>query len=301
MSAKDVSKQGAKMAAMLPPDTTGSIISGITTGALMSPWDKALYLAMSHHRPIFNKANWLHPFQGTGQLIFQRSFQGGIYYFFQGELNDYLIPHLKTHFALSAVSSDALVGSIAGCMNGAVTHPLTVLRYTRWGNGSHAGFLGTAKVLRYEYGYSVFARSIGLTVTRDILFGGIYEVIRGYLGRDSKNAYVHFISNAGAAGVATLFTAPFNFVRNKKLSTQLGLEPDTTRKILMQLRSDALKQSSSKVQQFRYIQDRFKLGPSMLRVAFCMGLGQCTFDYVKRGIQSSRALEEAHEHKANLR
>ncbi|EPR56595.1 mitochondrial carrier superfamily protein [Toxoplasma gondii GAB2-2007-GAL-DOM2] len=63
---------------------TGCISCGILTGAvsstLFTPFDRALYLSVTARRPIFDRRNWLRPYQGVLNTFTSRAINTGLYY-----------------------------------------------------------------------------------------------------------------------------------------------------------------------------------------------------------------------------
>lgn len=53
-------------------------ISGLLQAGIFNPWDRALYLSVMNNRPFLNRLNFVNPFNGVFQTIFQRGFSAGV-------------------------------------------------------------------------------------------------------------------------------------------------------------------------------------------------------------------------------
>ncbi|KEP64971.1 UNVERIFIED_CONTAM: mitochondrial carrier superfamily protein [Hammondia hammondi] len=62
----------------------GCISCGILTGAvsstLFTPFDRAVYLSVTARRPLFDRRNWLRPYQGVLNTFTSRAINTGLYY-----------------------------------------------------------------------------------------------------------------------------------------------------------------------------------------------------------------------------
>ena len=248
---------------------SSNLVAGTAVGAVQSvlfnPWDRALFLSVKEKRSFLVRENFSNPWQGWGQSAVQRTVSGGLYFVLQGLVEDALPVH-----------QPFVVGLVAGALNGAALSPLAALKYHNW--GSEFSWRGSLRHALAHGGPAVFLRGMGATVARDAVFGVSYEVLRARLHRTGESPAWHVAANVAAAAMATVFSAPLNYVRSMQYAHMADDEPP--RRIGEQLRR---LWANAKVQQSpaRYVAQRLRLGWGTLRVATAMGLAQWIFAHIK--------------------
>jgi len=272
-------------------ESTRNLISGAFTGMVIAgvfnPWDRALYLSVKHRRPFLHRSNFKSPYHGFAQAVFQRTFSGGIYFIAQSEMQISLFPYLHETLKLSENISQVGVGLTTGLINGALTSPLTVIRYKCWGK-EKASLMGTARYMWKHDGPKIFFKGTYDMLARDMLFGCTYESLRHLFKQqgpkiEEHQATLNFAWNALAACSATIVSAPFNYTRNIKYATPAGQKPPSMKDTLLEVWREAREQSTKQAfGRSRYIQQRFKLGWGTARVGVTMAVGQQVFDRVKQ-------------------
>ena len=201
------------------------------------------------------------------QTALQRTASGGLYFVLQG--------------AFQEVSDRPfVVGLLAGSLNGALLNPLAAVKYHNW--GSKDSWLGSFRSAVRAGGVRVLWKGLGTTVARDGVFGVVYEVGRlelaTVLGRESP--HVRVASDMTAAMVATVFSAPFNYVRSIQFAHLADCEPPLHRALVPQL-GRLWANAKLKPSRWRYIAQRLRLGWGTMRVAVGMGLGQFVFSQIR--------------------
>jgi hypothetical protein len=248
--------------------------AGVVVSGLLNPFDRALFLSVAKRRPFLHRCNWRNPYQGVGQSIVGRALSTGMWFSLERTANDTLRSHSATA-ELSPNMRAAMSGQMAGGANALILSPLTYVKFQTWGlPESQRSFHRTALKVVREAGPSAFSRGLPATVIRDCIFGGLFGWTRtklrraGTSGKDSPSAgIVHrFVSDAAAAGVATVVSAPFNFARNLQFAQPIADRPMST--------ADALRALWREEHMVR----RLNLGWGTLRVAAGMALTACFFD-----------------------
>lgn len=142
------------------------ILSGVSVAGALNPWDRALYLSVAHERPFFAAANWKSPYTGFWQVLVHRTLTSGLYYplfdvfrqpverFVTG--NDHTCDLSPTMHGLLV---SFLVGNAAGATSGAVTNPLTAVKYSSW--DTTYSFWQTCTRMWQQGGYKPFMVAIG--------------------------------------------------------------------------------------------------------------------------------------------
>ena len=136
-------------------------------------------------------------------------------------------------------------------------------------------------------GIKPFMKGISATVSRDTTFSIIYEVLR-HSGPDPKNqeSFWQFAHNASAAGVATLFSGPLNFVRNMQYATPPNVQPPTSSKVLGDIWNES-KSCESLPSRAGFFMRRFQVGWGTMRVAVGMAGGQKIFEEIHSALSDS--------------
>jgi hypothetical protein len=128
-------------------------------------------------------------------------------------------------------------------------------------------------------GLPPFFKGISATVSRDAVFGCCYEVGRQYFaktlptGRFQKEEQIRFVANMLGAGLATIASSPFNYVRSIQYATAPDQIPRRAWPQLLRLWENARKQPST----VSYLGQRLRIGWGTLRVAVGMALAQYLF------------------------
>lgn len=239
------------------------IITGVLQAVVFNPYDRALYLAVKHDRPFLSRAHFSRPFHGFEQAIVQRALSAGLYFPLEDQFRDRL-RRMGTDSGMAA-------GMCAGAVNGALLNGLATVKFEMWG-AERARLLDTAKRMLRVGSFRPFLKGMGATVTRDMVFGMVFGATRSHMkdmNIDRNQSRLElFAVDALAAGGATVFSSPFNFVRNIKYATPPHKTPRSSYYILQKL-WDKRPRSLSK--QYAYFQNRLMFGWGTLRVALGMG------------------------------
>ncbi|MCE0722533.1 MULTISPECIES: hypothetical protein [Legionella] len=271
-------------------DVASGLIAGVSNSGLFNPWDRALYLSVKYNRPFLSMQNFKSPYQGLSQALVQRAFLGSIYYIAQGELKAYLFPYLHHNLGFSQTAAQFYVGMAAGSIGGALTNSISAVKYHTWGQES-ASFRSSVCDMWTLGGLKPFLKGTSATMTRDMVFGSTYEMLRSLMQTTSKKSenkipgsnqsYVDFLYNASAAAVATIASSPFNYVRNMQYATSPNLKPPSACEAFTKVWNESKTPPQSFLSQLSFLQQRFRIGWGTARVAFGMAVGQKLFDYTQ--------------------
>lgn len=278
----------------IPINVTSGICTGVTIAALFHPWDRASFLAVTNNRPFiydglknrFVAENFTQPYHGVTQSIIYRTIANGLYFVAQRQLSDSLYPYLHNQMGLHEWQAQFIVGLSAGSISGIGTNSFSAIRSQTWINPGST-FVSSTKIMWGHGGIKPFMKGISATVGRQTTFGVIYEVLR-HSGTDpnKKSSLWQFAQNAGAAGVATLFAGPFNYVRNKTYATPPNQQPPNAMKLLSDVWHDS-KAKTSLPSRAGFFLKKFQIGSGTARVAVGMAAGQEIFEKIHSGLVSS--------------
>jgi hypothetical protein len=266
-------------------DIRNNVLAGFASGTAQSiighPYDRALFLALTNHRPFFDKLNWQKPFHAITSSVMLRSITAGSYFGFQGMLSP-----LKESLQEEGFSEDTariIHGLTAGSLNGSLTNPLTYTRYFAWQN-DNPSFTHNASKLYQAGGINIFSRGVMSGLVRDLKFGAVYEYARPKLksmlnanGSKSKE----FTANMMAASAAILLASPYNYMRNIMYKSDPTRPPPSIKEATKSLFFHAKADSASPLAFILRLQNALQIGPGIVRFAFGMALGQMVCDYVK--------------------
>ena len=161
------------LAASLSSASCG-VLSGMLVTGLLNPWDRALYLSVTHRRAFLHRENFIRPYQGLSQTLVQRSLSTGLYF----PLEDLF---------MSVFQSPVMAGQVAGLANGLLLNPLACVKYQIWGHCEpNRAFMQQARSMMRNGGAAVFFRGAPATCLRDSVFGATFSGLRrGRGARDS--------------------------------------------------------------------------------------------------------------------
>ena len=275
--------------------SSATIFSGILVGTvsagLFNPWDRALYLSVINDRTFLHQTNWTTPYQGFWQTVWQRTLSGGLYFTLQAQFR----ARLQSWFKDSPTKrgENFCVGLSAGLINGMILNQLATVKYYAWRRNEPSFSSAASRMLR-KGGLSPFFKGIRMTAVRDVVFGCTYEVVRGY-GRDTVLRFRGSRSNDGSssnpsssslifwadmtsAGLATVVSGPFNYVRNLQYASP-SEQPEPTMKECFKILAKELQEESTLFGKLRRFQQTLRIGWGTARVAVGMAFSQQLFDY----------------------
>ncbi len=279
-------------------DTVSGLLTGTFCSGVFNPWDRALYLSVTHKRAFLSWSNFSSPYHGFLQAVTQRAFLGSVYYIAQGELKNNMHPYLREQLHLSESTTQFCIGTTAGSINGLLTNWLSAVKYHAWSDKNHT-FISSFNDMLSRGRYRTFMKGTFATMLRDTTFGGIYEVTRHLMrtyipkpkdisadqnGREPQavSSQLEFFSNSTAAGIAAIASGPFNYVR----SVQYGTPPDKTPPNTWQALKDVWQESKDHIDKkfgkLRFFQERFRVGWGTARVSVGMAVGQKVFDMTRK-------------------
>ena len=265
------------------------LMSGLICSFVFNPWDRALFLSVTYSRPFLSYANFVKPFDGVLQSIFQRALSSGMYF----PLEEIFEKEFAGSFGKNNSSSAWLVlfaGFCAGGCNALLLNPLSAIKYHMWNASSDGkasiGMLKTAREMFKLGGIRPFFIGTTATISRDVLFGGTFAGFRhqflpylvaketvksGRRENSTASSTRLFCLDFVSACVATGISSPFNYVRNIHYAVPSGVKAESHYVILRSLWINTWKQPTLR-QQWDYMSTRLRIGWGTLRVGCGMGL-----------------------------
>lgn len=269
----------------IKPSTTNllscGLVSGLLQAALFNPWDRALYLAQTCDRKFLDLRNFDQPMKGVTQTLAQRSVSAGLYFPLEQIFRDFV----SSSSGSSTLWVTFIAGNFAGAINGIIMNPVSAVKYHYWGNSDcvKENFLSTAISMFKKGGYRPFMVGATATITRDLIFGGFFALLRHDIlaGKRKKNRKreTSFLVDLISGSIATVASSPFNYVRNIHYATPPDQKPLHTRKILSNLWADILAQKTYKARIF-HIQSQLRLGWGTARVGAGMAFSSQVFSFL---------------------
>ena len=172
------------------------MLGGIGQAGIFNPWDRALYLSVKERRPFLHRENWRQPYQGFLQAIVVRTLSAGLYF----PLEDMFLPIVSKALGTQSVNdysredseegiiekkyshnflSVFIAGNLAGAINGVILNPINAIKYHTWGHDKYH-FSKTAVNMWKHGGITPFLKGTQATIYRDLVFGGLYSLLRNY-------------------------------------------------------------------------------------------------------------------------
>lgn len=267
-------------------NVASSFVTGAVTGVVFHPWDKALNLSMVHDRPFFNLKNFVHPMEGIGQTLFQRTFLSAAYFGMQGAMKDRLYPVLREKMQWSEAAAQFGVGTAAGVGYALTNNWASAIKYNMWGEEHTSTFVGKAREMWRKGGAKPFMRGTQATIFRDLKYGGVYELVRQWCRAnfaealpDTNKDMLNFAADMIAAGPASVISGPMNFVRNVQYREALAETPPGIVDVCKRVAAESKELSAR--EKVGFFARRLKFGPGTARVMVGMAAGQFVFDKVK--------------------
>ena len=151
-------------------------------------------------------------------------------------------------------------------------------------------FITTAKHIYKKGGFPVFLVGSASTVGRDVIFGGIYGILRHELMLQYKDSSFYcnnvvnpthkYMINVFSGCCATIASSPLNYIRNVHYASSPSrkvIRPTST-KILFRLYKRAMKCGST-FEAVHYVQRQFRLGWGTARVGIGMAFSEYIYNY----------------------
>lgn len=286
---------------------------GLVQAGLFSPWDRALYLSIKEDRPFLSQRNFVNPYSGVFQTLFQRAISSGLYFPLEEIFADVLVASGAFGQGSSILSNKRQyvafsAGLMAGSLNGLIVNPLAAVKYHYWGTQTGTeNFMSTAMEMCRKGGMRIFLVGTTATVLRDLVFGGTYGLLRHELhalskqraqmkaprieetgGRGPSGSSLQatssyflekpsFLENIIAACMATVVSSPWNYVRNIHYGTPSGTKPKAAVAIWQELFRKAGSQSGALEKVF-FLQTQLRVGWGTARVGCGMAVSSKIYD-----------------------
>lgn len=277
--------QGAKPKPDQPPDqsskqhinaASNKIVCGLAAGviqaAAFNPYDRALYLSVKNRGPFLRLENFRNPYQGFLQSIGGRALSGGIYFPLEAIAKDIIVGDTAT------VTRNFCAGTVAGLINAVILNPISAIKYKTWGRDVNRGLVREAVSMYGKGGLRPFLNGLFPTIIRDMVFGGIYTVLRyeapGFLGISTDYQY---IVNMTSAAIATIVSGPFNLARNIQYAVKSREKRPGIAHVLQTLASEA-KETPTPFTAVKHLQQRLRFGWGTARVAVGMAFANMVYD-----------------------
>lgn len=175
-----------------------------------------------------------------------------------------------------------VAGTATGGVMAIILNPLSAIRYKTWGRDVNRGMWTEAFGMIRNSGGSVrpFMNGMGPTLSRDAVFGGCYTWMRLQIQWwGDLPQHEQWKANLIAAGLATVASGPFNYVRNVQYATRSKDTADGTSRILRELVVQ-VNQLETTLQKLHFVQNRLRIGWGTMRVAMGVALGHSVYDWL---------------------
>lgn len=275
-------------------DLASGVMTGILNAAIFNPLDKALYRSSIYCRPLFCHANFVNPWQGIGQSVSAKCLSDGCYFFLQSQVA-FFLHHEACQIPMTDWQERFGTGLIAGSMRGLVINWSYAIRHYTW---SHEGSTFYSSVSHMWQGgnWQPFIRGTRAMVTRDAVFGIVYEIARQ--GKDQDGKPAGLARNIAAGSLAAIVSSPFNFWRSMEHALPVNEKSTGMVAILSDLKRDVLQQAKT-IDKAKILKRRLLIGPGSLRVGMGIALGQLFFGNIRQGFEKVKQLSNSEEPEKN--
>lgn len=269
------------------------LLAGVAQAGVFNPYDRALYLSIRDDRKFLHPINWHKPYTGFMQSISGRAIQGGLYF----PLEHYFLHTLNDHYSSTSKSKNGdpklnfLAGTAAGAVNAVLLNPISAVKYKTWGREVNNGVFHEVIGMIRKSGFSIrpFYNGVIPTVMRDVVFGGTYTWLRLQIKIwFSLSNQQQWIGNFVAAGLATILSGPFNYVRTIQFATRSHEIAPSTISILTDLMNETLSIEQKTVfSRLQFLQNKLRIGWGTARVAIGMTFAHSVYNWLHDTIAPS--------------
>jgi Mitochondrial carrier protein len=268
------------------------LLAGIAQAGVFNPYDRALYLSVRDNRKFLHPINWYNPYTGFVQSISGRAIQGGLYF----PLEHYFLHTLNDRYSNTSKSKDGdprlnfLAGTAAGAVNAVLLNPISAVKYKTWGREVNNGIFHEVIGMIRKSGFSIrpFYNGVIPTVMRDVVFGGTYTWLRLQIKIwFSLSNQQQWMGNFVAAGLATILSGPFNYVRTIQFATRSHEIAPSTIHILKNLMNETLSKDHETVfSRLQFLQNKLRIGWGTARVAIGMAFAHSVYNWLHDTIKN---------------
>eukprot|EP00606_Chrysophyceae_sp_TOSAG23-5_P001164 GSChrysophyteH2.ASY1.ANO1.731.1 assembled CDS len=260
-------------------------LGGFLQAGLFNPWDRALYLSISEQRPFLDLKNFHRPYHGVSQTIFQRALSSGMYFPLEEIFADNIVASGVFGTSATQISENRtwvalIAGLCAGMTNGFVMNPLAAVKYNFWGRSpAHRtrSFLDAGKEMYLKGGLRIYYVGAAATICRDLVFGGVYGVLRHEVPMILDN--LAGTSSRRHTMIATVLSSPWNYIRNIHYATPYGQDPEKPLSIMRGLWKDACKEKTL-FGRLVHLQTNLRVGWGTARVGCGMAFSAQVYNFV---------------------
>ena len=262
------------------------LLAGIAQAGVFNPYDRALYLSIRDNRRFLHPINWHKPYTGFMQSISGRAIQGGLYF----PLEHYFLHTLNDHYSKTSKCKNGdpklnfLAGTAAGAVNAILLNPISAVKYKTWGREVNNGIFHEVVGMIRKSGFSVrpFYNGVIPTVMRDVVFGGTYTWLRLQIKIwFSLSNQQQWVGNFVAAGLATILSGPFNYVRTIQFATRSHEIAPSTISILSDLMNETLSIEQKTIfSRLHFLQNKLRIGWGTARVAIGMTFAHSVYNWL---------------------
>ena len=255
------------------------LVAGVGTGLFQTVafnwWDRGLYLHIREHRPFLDLRNFGQPMQGCGNAMWSKLVSYGMFYALLDDFRD------RTQGLTGSRDLDNMAAGVAlGTVTSMCLNPWSAVKYQAWGKDGR--LMGTTAMKMWSNGGTkAFTRGLRSVWCRDTTFSISYAILQPRIREWTNDYYCsscyQVLINSGTVGVATVASAPFNYIRNQRYAMDYRHPPRSWEMILKRLWVMTRKEEGW-WRRFRYVQHRFCIGWGTMRVAVGMSVGQLVYD-----------------------
>jgi hypothetical protein len=246
------------------------LLTGLTSTFIFNPIDKSLFLMSTENRSFFSKLNWINPYRGVSIALIGKTVQFGLYFplidTYSTIINKTNINHNLKPFA---------IGSSIGLTTSLLNNPLNLVKFHGWNTlENKKSFIDIIKNIYKSHGVKGLMHGFPATCQRDMIFSTLYTYYIPQIKMKYQNDITkQMIIISSASCIFTIFSAPFNYVRNVKYH-EIENHSDSTIRILL----DLIKTSYQQPNTIKYICKKLCLGSGSIRVGIGMAFGQILYD-----------------------
>jgi hypothetical protein len=246
------------------------LITGLISTLIFNPIDKSLFISSTEGRKFFDKRNWINPYRGVNIALIGKTVQFGLYFplidIYSNIIHDININHNLKPF---------IIGTSIGLTTSLLNNPLNLIKFHGWNTlENNKKFMTIVKDIHKANGFKGLFHGFPATCQRDIVFSTLYTFyIPQIKSKYSDNMYKQMLAISGVSCIFTIFSAPFNYVRNVKYH-EIKNHSDSSLKII----SNLIKTAYQEPNPIKYISKKLCLGIGSLRVGIGMAFGQILYD-----------------------
>lgn len=234
------------------------VLSGVIMTFVTLPFDRAIYFSSKNNIGVFNKNNYINPFNGLVQSIGGKILNYGFYFC--------MYEDLKLHNNM--LISSFLTGAVSAIFN----HPLSLMKSATWNESSKSLYVMGSTMIK-KHSVAVLYRGIKYSILRDSLFSVLFFCLN-----DKYNQDKNLLKSSLIGTLACSITSPINYYRNAMFFNFNDKPTFITITSNLKQECNSINGLFNKIKYISF--NKFVVGFSPIKVGTTISFSRLIYDYI---------------------